>query len=286
MNPRGGSFFEQAQKAEQQGNREGRDLWELYAVHRERLTSAILDLAPAAGGGKLGLLGAGNGNDLDLERLAGRFDELHLIDIDAAAVARATNRQKPEVRAKLRAHAPVDLSGLYRQLDELKPPLPSFDDLVATGAAAVARQLPPGFDLAVSCCMLSQMSWSLTRTIGDEDDDLLALLQQATVNIHLRTLVALTPPGRPALIASDLVSSDRFPLEEAAAETDLRTLATQIAEQKQAYAVSNPDLMRQILRRDRTLRDQCGPIEMGEPWLWTGSQERTYLVAPLVLRRR
>ena len=49
------------------------------------------------------MLGAGNANDLDLEQLARRFDEVHLVDIDAAALARATGRQTPGVRARLRS---------------------------------------------------------------------------------------------------------------------------------------------------------------------------------------
>jgi hypothetical protein len=29
----------------------------------------------------------------------------------------------------------------------------------------------------------------------------------------------------------------------------------------------------------------CPSPEVGEPWLWTGSRERTFLVYPLILRR-
>src|SRR5882672_99502 len=105
------TFFERAQRAEQTANQDTRDLWERYRGHRERVTAAILALAPggsAARGGRLCLLGAGNANDLDLEALAARFDEVHLVDIDSAALARTTGRQSPAVRATLHAHAPVD----------------------------------------------------------------------------------------------------------------------------------------------------------------------------------
>ena len=108
-------LFDRALRAEQRGNKEIRDLWQRYQGHRQQVTAAILALAPASGG-RLCLLGAGNANDLDLEQLAGRFEEVHLVDIDAAALARASGRQTPAVRARLRSHAPVDVSGLYQQL--------------------------------------------------------------------------------------------------------------------------------------------------------------------------
>jgi hypothetical protein len=157
------TLFDRAQRAEQTGNRETRDLWERFKDHRRRVTAEILALAPGgndAGGGRLCLLGAGNANDLDLETLAERFDEVHLVDIDPGALSRATGRQSPAVRAKLRSHAPVDLSGLYHQLQG-KSRLPPDDEMVAAGTAQLIRQLPSELDLVASCCVLSQMSWAL-----------------------------------------------------------------------------------------------------------------------------
>src|SRR4029077_12213924 len=120
------------QQAEHDGNRKTRDLWERFRRHRRRVTAEILALAPGgngARGGRLCLLGAGNANDFDLEVLAARFDEVHLVDIDPGALANANSRQSAPARAKLRIHAPVDLSGLYHQLDRATR-LPPADALV------------------------------------------------------------------------------------------------------------------------------------------------------------
>jgi hypothetical protein len=279
-----GQLFDLALKYEQRGNRDARDLWDRYAGHRQRLTAAALALAPPGTDGRACFLGAGNGNDLDLEALAARFAEVHLVDIDASALSRATGRQPPETRAKLRCHAPVDLSGLYRQLDAGRGKVPPFARLVEMGAGEVIPQLPADFDLVVSCCVLSQMSWALARVVPEEHK---ALLEQALVSIHLRTLHALCAPGRPALVAADLISSDSYPLEEAATGgADLRALVDELAAANLAYAVNNPVLLRQIIRRDQVLSAGWAPPEVGDPWLWTGSLDRTYLVYPLVLRRR
>jgi hypothetical protein len=275
-------YFEQARQAEQRGNREGRDLWDRYAVHRQQLTAAVL----AQGrGGRLCLLGAGNANDFDLPALAERFDELHLVDIDPAALARATGRQPAPVRNKMKNHAPVDLSGIFHQLDGGLDRLPDPATLVEAGVKDVLGRLPQDFDLVVSACVMSQISWAFARVCG-QDEALKATLEQAMVNIHLRVLLGLTRPGASALLAADLVSTDNYPVDEIDSDTDLRALVTKLSQARLAYAVSNPELIQQILRRDRTLRVQLESNELGQPWLWTGSHDRTYLVYPMVLRRR
>jgi hypothetical protein len=273
-------FFEQARLFEQKGNREGRDLWERYAVHRRHLTDAVLALPPGAG--RLCLLGAGNANDYELPELTERFEEVHLVDIDPASLARATNRQPAPVRNKLRSHAPVDLSGLFHQLDAGK--LAGHDQMVDLGSKDILGRLPADFDVVVSGCVMSQISWSFAR-FGGEDLELRATLEQAMVNIHLRVLLSLLRPAGVALLASDLVSTDNYPVDEIAPDTDLRALVKTLSAERLAYAVCNPELIQQLLRRDRQLRALCASHELGQPWLWTGSHDRTYLVYPMLLRR-
>jgi hypothetical protein len=262
------ALFERAQQAEQKGNREVRDLWERYRTHREQLTAQLLALPP----GRLAILGAGNGNDLDLEALAARFDEIHLVDIDPTALSRATGRQTPATRAKLRSHAPVDLSGLYRQLGRR---LPAPDELVAAGAAEVLARLPAGFDAVASCCVLSQMSWALETLL--DPGAALPVLQQALVRVHLRTLLGLLAPS-----GADLVSSSSHDLDGVAA-ADLAALARRLAADRLAFPVCNPELIRLVLRREPALTGAT--LDQGDPWLWEGPKELTYLVCPLVLRR-
>jgi hypothetical protein len=284
------TLFERAQRAEQNGNRETRDLWELFGSHRQRVTAEILalghsDKENAAPGGRLCLLGAGNANDLDLEALAARFAEIHLVDIDPAALSRATGRQSPAVRAKLRSHAPVDLSGLYHQL-ERRSRLPSTDAMVAAGTAEVTRQLPSEFDVVASCCVLSQMSWALER-LASADETSNPTLEQALLRIHLRAILRMMRPTGVALLVSDLTSSLFYPpLGELAPGEDLRALTQRLAAQRVAFTVCNPELVRQILRHDAELAETCLPPTLGEPWLWSAPKALTYLVYPFVLRRK
>lgn len=278
------TLFERAQQAEQRGNREVRELWERYAGHRRRLSAEILALAPPGGGGRVCLLGAGNANDLDLEALAARFTEVHLVDIDPSALARASGRQTAATRARLRLHAPVDLSGLYRPLASPHR-LPPADDLVAAGAAEVLRQLPADFDVAVSCCVLSQMSWALEHLATAERAPL-PLLEQSLLRVHLRVLLGLIAREGTALLAADLVSSATYPLDELPPGEDLGALARKLAADRVAFAVCNPELMRLVLRRDAALAERCQPLALGDPWLWDGPKAQSYLVCPIRLRRR
>jgi hypothetical protein len=282
------TLVERAQEAEQKGNRQARDLWERFRDHRQRVTAEILALAPGrndARGGRLCLLGAGNANDLDLEALAASFDEVHLVDIDPSSLSRATGRQSPAVRAKLRSHAPVDLSGLYHQIERTTQ-LPPPDEMVTAGTAEVMRQLPSEFDVVASCCVLSQMSWALGH-LASPDETLVPMLEQTLLRIHLRTILRLIRPEGAALLVSDLTSSLFYPpLDDLAPSVDLRGLTQQLAAAHVAYTVCNPVLVRQILRRDDELAATCELPSLGEPWLWTGPKELTYLVYPFVLRRK
>jgi hypothetical protein len=290
-------LFVEAQQAEQRGNKVGRDLWDRYAGHRAQVTAAILALAPPAGAdvgvakatGRVCLLGAGNANDLDLARLAARYDEVHLVDIDPAALSRAVSRPDREARAKLRCHAPVDLSGLFRQIDSGRARTASPEALLASGTAEVLGQLPGPFDVVVSGCVLSQMSWALAQKAERDPNALpapLPTLEQALLTIHLRTMLGLVKPTGTALLVADLVSSESWPIDELAPDTDLAALVQHLSEERLAFTVCNPALIKQILRRDPVLAAGLAPPELGAPWLWTGSKDLTYLVYPMKLRRR
>src|SRR5262245_46170533 len=78
-----------------------------FAEHRARVTREIAERAPASAGGRLCLLGAGNANDVDLDALAAHFAEIHLVDLDPDAVARAIARVPPPQRGRLVPHAPL-----------------------------------------------------------------------------------------------------------------------------------------------------------------------------------
>ena len=82
------------------------------------------------------MLGAGKCNDLDLGALAGVFDEIHLVDLDRAALASAVSREPPDVRARLVPHAGVDLGLLTnKRAEKWRRKAPSSSDFDALEGA-------------------------------------------------------------------------------------------------------------------------------------------------------
>jgi len=261
--------------------------WALYAEHRARLTDVVAQSSGTADGGtapgevrRLCVLGAGHCNDLDLERLAGSFAEIHLVDIDGPALARAVARQPASVRARLRRHGDVDLSGLSRRrLARWKRIVPDAAEVeTAANAAldAILTKIGGSFDVVASTCVLTQMAFALRAALGERHPALEAI-RFALMRTHLSTLVGLTSPGGVAVFASDVVSSTTYPLAAPSPGRTTTDILSDVVSAGAAYFAANPELVAGLLA-------EVGPPELLAPWLWTGPHARTYLVYALRLR--
>lgn len=265
------------------------DDWTLYAGHRAQLTRALLASATKAPNpaGRLCILGAGKCNDVDLGQLAEAFSEIHLVDIDAPAIASAVARQTPAVRARLRPHVPVDLSGLGpKKLGKWRHKPPTRTELEAyetTTLAGIIARLPGPFDVVASACILTQLSFSLRQALG-ERHPMLAPIRLALMATHLRCLTALTLQGGNCLFACDVVSSTSYPLE-ALGDRPLNDVLDEVVAAGASYFAANPKLIRDTLRHHPDLAERAGEPEQLPPWLWTGPLERTYLVYALRFER-
>jgi hypothetical protein len=233
------------------------DDWELYAGHRARFTDLLMT---SARGGRLCLLGAGHCNDVDLDRLATQYSDIHLVDIDKVALLGAVSRQKPGVQAF---------------------------DIASASSAAIASLggLPGPFDLVASACVLTQMSFNARDALGD-GHRMLGPLRIALVKTHLASLIGLTARGGTALLASDLTSSSSFPLADVRPEQNLFEVMGDIVEKGAFYHAANPNLIDEIVQTDPVLQSMAGDSELLEPWLWKGAFGRTYFVYALRFRRR
>jgi hypothetical protein len=165
--------------------------------------------------GHLGVLGAGNCNDLDLPRLATGFDAIHLVDLDDDTVRRARTRAQVEVAAKLTVRAPLDLSGALNELPRWRGKLLSPAQLAAFSRSAfdnVVSTLPERFDTVLSACLLSQIVHGCYVALGTHPQ--LSELATALATVHLRALTELARPGGRVLFVTDTVSSETYPLRE------------------------------------------------------------------------
>jgi hypothetical protein len=262
------------------------DAWDLYAGHRARFTDALIESSKP--GDRVCILGAGPCNDIDLERMAGRFSEIHLVDIDKAALTGAVRRQSMPVRDRLRVHAPVDLSGFESRLKHWKRVTPTPREIDAMGMGSSTLRsfavLEGPFDLVVSACVLTQMSFRLLEAFG-ESHPLLGRARVSLMRTHLATLLGLTARGGTSLFVSDLTSSTSFPLETRAEGRTMFDVMGDIVEQGAFYHAANPNLIEDLVESDPDLRTMTGSPELLEPWLWTGAFDRTYFVYALRFRR-
>jgi hypothetical protein len=269
------------------GARGERD-WELYAAHRARLTDVIVEAADLAGDRRarraarrptLCVLGAGNCNDIDLPRLAEAFAEIHLVDVDGPALARAVARQPEAVRPRLRRHE-ADLSGLpARRVGRWRRVAPGTAELEAAASGAldaILTKLGGPYDVVASTCVLTQMAFALRDGLGERHPALEAV-RFALMRTHLSTLVGLTAAGGVAILASDVVSSTSYPLDEPAAPRTTMDVLREVVASGAGYFAANPELLAGLMA-------EVGTPELLEPWLWTGPLERTYLVYALRLR--
>lgn len=261
---------------------------EWFASHRARLTELLCAEGALRSGQRLCVLGAGNCYDLELSQLTSAFAEVHLVDVDRAALERARAGEAEPVRAQLFLHGPVDLSGLHGELEAWRAMRVTPERLMAFPAVAskqIASALPGPFDVVVSACLLSQLQLALLEVLSDRHQ-LFEAARQIQNLVHLRSLVRLAAPGGRALLVSDLASDLDYPLTKLPREADLPAFTRElVAAGKAIYAV-NPELIAWTAREDPYLARTVEVMPLQDAWLWQNGPERTFLVYALRLMLR
>jgi hypothetical protein len=268
-------------------NRNGVGHADSFAGHRARLTAEILRRAPEGGAGRLCLLGAGNAYDVDLGSLAARFAEVHLVDVDVEALRRARERAPIAVRDRLHIHAPLDISGTWEHLDDWCRRPVAAEVLEAEVAPAVTRvlaALPGRFDVAVSCCMLTELQLVLLNFVDDHHAafDAMRAMQNA---IHVRVLAGLIAPGGRALLVTDLTSDATYPFDALDPKVDLVQLMSDLVAVGNVIHAAHPGLLSAEIRRDPALAAEFSVHFPVGPWLWHNGPERIFLVYGLEISR-
>jgi hypothetical protein len=257
-----------------------------FAGHRARVTELCERGAEPGGELSLCVLGAGNANDLELERLARRYRSIHLVDLDADALAGAVARESPATQARLVCHAPLDVSGLLGRLERWRRMECTAEELArrpSEVSAELAAKLG-AFDVVVSACLLTQMQRAVVSVLGD-DHRLFEAVRFTLTLSHLRTLAALTKPGGRMLLVSDLSATDIAPSIATAADAELPALVSALVTRGQVFQVAQPDLLRRMTREDPLLATQIVTSPACEAWRWQNGSAQTFLVYALEARR-
>jgi hypothetical protein len=285
---KGGATVASALARQVAANRSGVGHEEHFAGHRARLTQEICARAPAGGGGRVCLLGIGNANDVDLDAVAARFAEVHLVDIDPEAIERARARVSTQARARLVVQAPVDLSGIFDKLDAWVKKPPSVDtiaDAVEEGVGALDDRLPGSFDVVVSCCVLTQLHLALLEVTGDRHPRF-EEFRVALNHIHVLTVATQLGPGGVGLLVTDLTSSEHYPpLDHLPPDADVGKLMSDLVHVGNVIGATHPGILSGIIRHDDELKAKYGVRFPVGPWLWHNGPSQTYLVYGLEIKR-
>jgi hypothetical protein len=260
--------------------------FDAFAAHREKLTELVLSGVSREAGLRLCVLGAGNCYDLDLARLAGAFREIHLVDLDPAALVRAAARLDEAPRGKIVPHAPLDLSGMLDRLEQWKAFQVQPQELMehpARASQAVVERLPGPFDVVLSSCVLSQMHLTILNVLSSQHR-LFEAARHLLNLAHLRTLAALLAPGGRGLLVTDVATDADHPFGSVAADFDGRALLAELMTAGRAISAVRPDLLAWTAREDPMLKERVTLSAPVDAWLWHNGPERIFLVYAMELR--
>jgi hypothetical protein len=250
--------------------------WQRYEQHRAQVMALALatEMAPAAArsAGDIVILGAGNGSDLDLPRLADTFHEIHVVDLDGEALERMRQDLPAPVRQRVVPHAPVDLSGFMDRLDVWGESFPD-DATLGQAASAAARtihaRLGREFDVVLSTGVLSQLIVPFRRawiTSGLNWQR----LDAAITAVHLATLVRSTRSGGRAALAFDVLSSNDTPALSALVNRGAAELAATVDAEVAAGSIflqPHPTTLLQQLQFPG-MAPMVREPRLTAPWLW------------------
>ena len=259
-----------------QRNRKTRGDWDAYTSHREHTTSLILEAAGERDAPSLCLLGAGNGNDLDLTRLVDRFAEISLVDLDGEALGFCLSQLDPADANRVHCVSHIDLSGLMHLLPSLALESPDSERWQAAwkiaGAPPEARELG-SFDVVVSTCLLTQMIDSVVTGLGDQHPSLAELVIRLREG-HLKLIASLLSTEGSPLLTTDFVTSDTPPGSASLPDSELGIYLKSAIEQRNFFTGTNPAV---IAQQFGVLAATGKRVIVRGPWRWSMGP-RTYAV--------
>lgn len=266
-------------------NAASRGEWEAFAEHRGRV-SGLLGRGATPGRSRLCVLGAGNANDLDVPALLAAHREVHLVDIDAEALALGAERQGVAGSPGLHLHGGVDVTAALDVLSGLDPRStvgPAvFDALAAWPASRAAAALPGGFDRVASTCLLSQILETAAHALGRGHRQL-GEVEAALLAGHLRLMARLVAPGGEAVLIAEVVSSDTLAELPGMAPDEVSALLPRLGRDGNHFRGVHPEQLLAALRAVPSVGPRITASASLAPWRWR-LHARTYLVGAVAFR--
>lgn len=273
-------------EGEYQFNLASRPNWESGASHRVTLTKYLTGLAGNRQG-RLCLLGAGNCNDLDLQRLLQVYSEVHLVDLDESALEYGVQSQKVSDNPRLFLHV-REITGAGQALSayEADSVLPETDlsELIQHYSEPAELDLPGPFDVVCSTCVLSQLILQAVNAVGDTHPQFEQLMI-AIRSQHFQTIVGLIDERGAGLVVSDFVSSESAADLKDVPDFQFTQYLSQLLSSRNFFHGVHPGLLFSQLKGNTSLAALVQDVEMLPPWRWDLGA-RQYAVAAIRFHRR
>jgi hypothetical protein len=291
-------------------NQKTRSLRESYSSHRDQIMRLIGNARTAAmthrdgqtsQPSRIAVLGAGNGNDFDLQSLTRQFDEVHLIDLDHQAIEFACG-QPGIIQDRIHRHCPVDFASPLLQIAEqaaIDPPTAIDANWVSRLRQPTSSLSIPPCDVVISVGLLSQLMLTIDRAFSHLSPQTVLPMIQAVRGEHFRRTLALlrsnsirqptvnrpsipdSSHGRPAGVAVfgfDFVSTDSAPEISGTPDDQLESVAVGLINQKNFFSGMNPGILMNELKSIPTVR----MIGVQGPWRWHMGSRQYLMMATLV----
>lgn len=273
-------------------NRVTRGDWSMFAPHRERVTRLLCEASrPNSDHPSLCVLGAGNGNDLDLDVVCETFEKITLVDLDGEALHHLVDAQPAKIRERISIVPGVDLSSILDQFATPGPHRDRLDDLILKAKSPTTPLGLHRFDVVASTCLLTQLidvalqgvrRWNPQLDHSKTDHPRISELAIAMRDGHLQLLTDLLAPGGRIVLVSDFVSSDTLPELFAVNDAQLGELVSEAINQGNFFTGVNPIVLAHWFRTRP--EPPFGNVQLGPPWKWQLGN-RTYAVCGITAAR-
>ena len=197
--------------------------WDLWSQHRKQV-SALFEHAfsKCLSVNQIAIFGAGNCDDLDLEKLAMRCQSIHLFDIDLESMEKGVEKLSSETREKIRL-VKLDVTGLDRihieeeltrlfvnraEASEITAYLKMAEGKTAKLSAEVFAEYQSRFDIVATSAIYTQLfyNWGLAvlekhrsyyqdDELGDIKDSLLDLRDRIIMELQDSLFFCCTKNG-------------------------------------------------------------------------------------------
>ncbi len=250
-----------------------------FESHRNQQTDLILTTAPAQSG-RLCVLGAGNCFDLNLNQIASKFQEVHLVDIDRAALVGARSRLPKNLAKKIHIHSPVDISCANNKLEawrDMRVTPEALIDFPSEATKVLMEKLPGPFDCVVSTCLLSQLLLTYRKILG-ENHVLFNAGLMTLIIAHFRSLVSLTAASGNCIFVTDISKNTIAPLSDFSPDQNGIPFLLARSAANQIFNYLEPGFLKGLIQQDPFIASNAVLSEPLKSWLWQNGPRDTFLV--------